>query len=152
MKALKKFRSVDEILDFCIEQEEASVKLYSALAGLAESQKLTKLFQDLAELERRHKMKFQDLKESKTHLCITADAPEIEIRDDLPRLSPSPHKSCQGAIGLAIKKETIAAILYTKLAEVVNDENIRNMLWAIAEEERRHKHHFDTEYEKCISV
>lgn len=149
MKAFKKFKSVNEILDFCIEQEEASVKLYSALAGMMEGSELTRLFQGLAELEERHKKQFQDLKESKTQLCITANAPEIEIREDLPRLTPSPHMGCKGAIGFAIKKEAIAAILYTKLAELVDDENIRNVLWAIADEETRHKHHFDTEYEKC---
>ena len=150
MKAFGKFTSVDEILDFCVEQEEASVKLYSALAGLMERSELSRLFQDLAELEERHKEKFLDLKESKTQLCVAANVPEIEIREDLPPLSPGPRMGCQQAIGLAIKKEVIAAVLYTKFAEIVDDEDVRNILWAIADEEMRHKHHFDTEYEKCI--
>ena len=150
MKAFRKFTSVDEILDFCIEQEEASVKLYSALAGLTEGSELIRLFKDLAELEARHKEKFLDLKDSKTQLCVAAKVPETEIREDLPPLSPGPNMGCQQAIGLAIKKEAIAAILYTKLAEIVEDQNVRNMLWAIADEEIKHKHHFDTEYEKCI--
>jgi rubrerythrin len=150
MKALKKFTSVDEILGFCIEQEEASVRLYSALAGLWERSELTRLFNDLAELEARHKKKFEDLRGSRTQLCVGAKAPKIEIRDDLPRLRPGPHMDCHGAIGLAIKKEVIAAVLYTKLAELVDDENVRNMLWSIAEEEVQHRRYFDAEYAKCI--
>jgi rubrerythrin len=149
VKALKKFTSADDILDFCIEQEEASLRLYSALADLMEQSEMALLFQDLAALEAGHKKKFQDLKESKTQLCVEANPPEIEIRDDLPPLSAGRHMGCQQAIGLAIKKEVIAALLYTKLAEIVEDEDARNLLWAIADEERRHKHHFDAEYEKC---
>ena len=152
MQAFKKFASIDEILDFCIEQEEASLKLYSALADLMEHPEMTRLFQNLAELEARHKQKFQDLKKSKAQLCVGAEVPEIEIREDLPAMSADPHLDCQHAIGLAIKKEVIAAILYTKLAEITDDENIRNMLWAIADEERQHRHYFDTEYEKCNSL
>jgi rubrerythrin len=152
MKAFGKFTSVDEILDFCIEQEEASFKLYSALADLMERSETTRLFKDLAALEAGHKQKFQDLKESKTQLCVGANAPEIEVREDLPPMSQDSHMGCQQAIGLAIKKEVIASLLYTKLAEIVKDENIRNLLWAIADEETRHKHYFDTEYEKCIST
>jgi rubrerythrin len=152
MKALKKFTSVDEILDFCIEQEEASFKLYSALADLMDRSEMTRLFQKLAEVEVRHKQKFQDLKESKTQLCVGSNVPEIEVREDLPAMGPEPHMACQQAIGLAIKKEVIAAILYTKLAEIVEDENVRNILWAIADEERQHKHYFDTEYDKCVGT
>ena len=113
---------------------------------------MTRLFQKLAELEARHKKKFLDLKESKTQLCVAADVPDVEIRGDLPAMSLGPNMGCQQAIGLAIKKEVIAAILYTKLAEIVDDENLRNMLWAIADEERQHRRYFDTEYEKCIST
>jgi rubrerythrin len=152
MKAFEKFSSADEILDFCIEQEEASFKLYSALADLMEQPEMARLFKELAALEAGHKQKFQDLKEGKTQLCVGTNAPEIEIREDLPPVSPSPHMGCQQAIGLAIKKEVIAAVLYTRLAEIVEDENFRNLLWAIADEERRHKLHFDTEFEKCLAT
>jgi rubrerythrin len=150
MKALQKFSSVDEILDFCIEQEGASSKLYSALADLMEQSEMTRLFNELAELEAGHKQKFLALKESKTQLCIRATPPEIETRDDLPPMGQAHHMGCKQAIGLAIKKEVIAALLYDKLAEIVEDENLRNLLWAVADEERRHKHHFDAEYERCV--
>lgn len=128
MKAFKDLTSIDEIVDFCIEQEEASIKLYSALAGLVEQSEMSRLFQDLAELEARHRETFQDLKESKTQVCVGASAPEIEIREDLPPMNLDPQMGCQQAIGLAIKKEVIAATLYTKLAEIVEDENVRNVL------------------------
>lgn len=149
MTVFEKHTSVDEILDFCIEQEEASFKLYSALADLMEQSEMTRLFKELAALEAGHKQRFQDLKKRKIQLCVEANAPEIEFREDLPPIGPGFHMGCQQAIGLAIKKEVIAAVVYTKLAEIVKDENLRNLLWSIADEERRHKLHFDSEYEKC---
>jgi len=151
MKTFKKLTSVDEILDFCIEREEGSFQLYSVLADLMDQSDVAKLFRDLATLEATHKQKFQNLKESKTQLCVEAKAPEIEIREDLPPRSLVSDMGCQQAIGLAIKKEVMAAILYTKLAELVEDEEVRNTLWAIADEERRHRHYFDTAYEKCVA-
>jgi rubrerythrin len=150
MKAFDRLTSVDAILNFCIEQEEASAKLYSDLAGMMEYPEITQLFKELAERETEHRKKFQEVKAGKAQLCVGSHAPEIEIREDLPPLSPGPHMSCQQAIGLAIKKEIIAATVYSKLAESVEDKNLRNILLAIADEETKHKHHFDTEYEKCL--
>jgi len=151
MKAFKKFTSVDEILDFCIEREEGSFQLYSVLADLMDQSDVAQIFRDLATLEASHRKKFQELKESRTQLCVRAKSPEIDIREDLPPLSLVPDMGCQNAIGLAMKKEVIAALLYTKLAEIVEDENVRSTLWAIADEERRHREHFDTAYEKCVA-
>jgi rubrerythrin len=150
--ALRKFTSVEEILGFCIEQEEASAKLYSALAGFVDREEVIELFHHLSQLETTHRQKLLELKAAKIQLCVGSNAPEIDIRADLPLLHAGPNMGCREAIGLAIKKEIISATLYTSLAEIVDDETVRSVLLAIAEEETKHKHHFDAEYDKCVET
>ena len=58
--------------------------------------------------------------------------------------------SCRDALKVAIDKEDIAFRLYADMAANAEDEQSRNMLYELAEEEERHKQKCQAQYNTLI--
>jgi len=63
---------------------------------------------------------------------------------------PKPNMEYQEALVLAMKKEKTAYRLYNDLALQTDDLQIRNSLLALAQEEAKHKLHFEKIYDEEI--
>lgn len=59
---MKKFRSVDEVLDFAINREIDAQKFYMELADFVEKPEMAKVLSDLASEEVEHKEKLEAVK------------------------------------------------------------------------------------------
>lgn len=144
------FKSVDEILDFAITNEENAATFYTALAGQVKHDGLRKVFETFAKEEKGHKAKLQGIKEGKTLRAAKGGVPDLKISDYLVEEEPGPDMNYQDALILAMKQEKAAFKLYSDLAASTDDENLCTLFTGLAQEEAKHKLKFEIEYEDNI--
>ena len=137
-----------EVLELAIAKEVEAYNFYLALADRVKDRQISKAFKDLAKEELEHKAKLE-LEVMKTGRTIAVEQkllrPEREyILSD----NDSPlDMDYKDMLLLGIEKEEAAFRTYVNLVASVMDEESREVLLAIAEEEVKHKLRFETEYE-----
>ena len=146
-----KVNSIEEILEFAISREVEAYHFYLALARRVNTQQLRKVFEDLAQEELEHKAKLE-LEIIKTGKTVTEELPpprpdsEYIISDDTSQL----NMGDKDMLMLGIEKEEAAFRTYVNLLANVHDEQSREVLLAIAEQEVKHKLRFETEYDMWL--
>jgi rubrerythrin len=73
---------------------------------------------------------------------------DLRISDYVVASAPGPDISYQDALILAMKKEKAAFRLYNDLAGLADDEGLRDLFLALAQEEAKHKLRFEVEYDE----
>jgi rubrerythrin len=150
-KTMKEFGFVDDILDFAIEREEEAAAFYTDLAAKMDRAWMRQVFEDFAGEERGHKQKLLGVKSGKTALFTGQKVMDLKIGDYLVDVEPEQagqDLDYQQALIVAMKKEKAAFKLYSDLAASTDDENLRNLLLSLAQEEAKHKLRFELEYDE----
>ena len=147
---MSQWNSTDEILDFAIKNEEEAARFYTDLAEKAKLASLRKVFEDFAREEQGHRAKLLGIKKSGKMEPATGQIADLKIGDYLVDAEPEPDMDVQQALILAMKQEKAAFKLYTDLAAAAPDEDLRGLLLALAQEEAKHKLHFEVEYDDYI--
>jgi len=111
---------------------------------------MRKMFEDFAREEQEHKAKLLRVKQSGKFEPATGQILDLKIGDYLVDTEPVPDMDYQQALILAIKREAAAIKLYSDLASVAPDEDLRRLLLTLSEEETKHKHRFEVEYDDHI--
>lgn len=141
----------DEILEFAIAREVEAYNFFMALAERVESPEIAKVFEDLAkeELEHKAKLELELIKTGKTLPKIEKVAiPEHDyITSDVNSVLDMDYKD---VLMLGMEKEEASFRTYVNLIPSVHDEESREVLMALAEEEVKHKLRFETEYELLL--
>jgi rubrerythrin len=144
-----KVNSDQEILEYAISREIEAHYFFLALAGRVEDPKMRQVFEDLAaeELEHKAKLELEIIKAGKT-------LPEQQIPPGRPESGYIMSDSnapldidYTDMLLLGIQKEDAAFRMFVNLIPDVQDEESREVLLALAEEEVRHKLRFQTEYD-----
>ena len=139
--------SVNEILDFAIGKEEEAAAFYTDLAGRVDKPWMKKVFQDFANEEKGHKAKLEAVKQGKQLEPAKDKVLDLKLADYLVEDEISPDMDYQQALIVAMKAEKSAYKLYSNLADVTHDENLRSTFQALAQEEAKHKLRFEIEYD-----
>jgi rubrerythrin len=147
---MQRFQSVDEILDFAIKEEQEAADFYMELAGKMDKSWMQKLFEDFSAEERGHMQKLLSVKMGERLLPAAEKVMNLKIADYLVDIEPSEEMGYQDALILAMKKEKAAFKLYTDLAAATNEEDIKQSLLALAQDEARHKLRFEIEYDNLL--
>jgi rubrerythrin len=142
--------TVDEILDFAIDQEQQAADFYEDVAQRAESAKMKEMLMDFHEEEKKHKKILQHVKSGEHELTPEQEVLNLKISDYLVEVKFSENISYQDALIIAMKKERAAYQLYTDMAEKIPDSNLREVLIGLAREEEKHKLFFETEYDEHV--
>lgn len=146
---MKTFASSDDILDFAISEEEAAAKFYSDLALKMDRAWMRQVFEDFAKEELGHKAKLLAVKAGKLLISAEAKVMDLKIGDYLVDIDPDAEAlSYQEALIVAMKKEKAAFKLYSDLAATTDNEDVRQLLLSLAQEEARHKLRFELEYDE----
>ena len=148
---MQTFGSVDEILDFAIKEEQEAADFYMGLAGKMDKPWMKEVFEDFSAEERGHMQKLLSVKTGQRLLPAAEKVMDLKIADYLVDVEPSGEMGYQEALILAMKKEKAAFKLYTDLAAATNDEDIKQSLLALAQDEARHKLRFEIEYDNLLS-
>lgn len=147
---MQQWKSVDEILDFAIAQEEQAAKFYTDLAGKMDRQWMSKIFKDFAQEEVGHKNKLLDIKAGKRLIPAEKKVLDLKIGDYLTDVEPSEGMDYQQALIVAMKKEKKAFKMYTDLAAATDDEGLQAVFLSLAQEEAKHKLRFEIEYDDFV--
>ena len=147
---MKEWKAPEDILDFAIENEQSAVDFYRELAGKATKPWVRELFEEYAKEEEVHKANIEAVKAGQKLKPVSAKVLDLKLGDYLVAVEPTPDMDYQAALVLAMKREKAAFRLYTALASKVEDEELRNLFLRLAQEEAKHKLHFEIEYDEHI--
>ncbi len=147
---MQQWKSVDEILDFAIHQEEEAYKFYTDLAGRMDREWMSEIFKSFAKEEQGHKKKLMDIKAGKRLASAEKKVLDLKIGDYLVDVEPTPNMDYQEALVVAMKKEKKAFKMYNDLAQATDDVNLQNIFLSLAQEEAKHKLRFELEYDDII--
>jgi rubrerythrin len=147
---MKEWRSIKEVLDFAIGEEEAAAEFYQKLSTTMKSQHMRQIFLDFADEEKGHKAKLLKVKEGHAIISSRSKVNDLKIGDYLVDPDPVSDIDYQQALTLAMKKEKAAFKLYTNLAAMVKDGTLRETFLGLAQEEAKHKLRFEVEYDEEI--
>ncbi len=147
---MKTFGSTDEILDFAIEREEEAAAFYRSLTDKAKWPWMTDTFEEFAREEDRHKAKLIGIKKGNLLINAAEKVTDLKIGDYLADPEPSGELDYQNVLILAMKREKKAFKLYSDLAAMIEDANLREVFLSLAQEEAKHKLRFELEYDEHI--
>ena len=143
---MKTFKSFDEVMDFAINEEVKAVKFYRMLADYVEKPEMAEVLSGLALQESEHKSKLEAVKAGR----ITLDEQvvgDLGIADHVKDVKPYAKMNYVDLLVIGMKKEEAARKLYTDLATVAQNQEIRDIFLKLAKEEAEHKLRFELEYD-----
>ncbi len=146
-----RFTADDEILEFAIAREVEAYYFYLALASRISSPPMRKVFEDLAkeELEHKEKLELEIIKLGKIVPQQMPEPPDQKDNEILDKLGFT-VMDYKDMLLLGIEKEKVSFRTYIDLLPTVHNEQSRETLLALAEEEVKHKLRFENEYEMMI--
>jgi len=147
---MQEFNSINEILDFAIQNEQNAVDFYNELAEIARSEDMKSIFSQFAREEMGHKAKLLKIKEEGIMTIITEKVLDLKISDFVVRTEAKENMSYEEALVLAMKREKAAFRLYSKLSEKMDNAELRSIFESLALEESRHKLRFEVEYDEYV--
>lgn len=148
---MNQWESVDEVLDFAIEREQEAVRFYTDLAAKMDKPGTKEIFQQFAREEAGHRKKLMDVKKSGHLQPSTKEVLDLKIGDYLVEVDPTTDElDYQNALILAMKREKAAFKLYTNLAAATGDAGLKATMFALAQEEAKHKLRFEMEYDDNV--
>ena len=147
---MKEFESINDILDFAMNEEQQAVEFYTTLAGQAQTDDMRRIFEEFANEEIAHKARLSKIKEEGTYNTPVEKIADLKIADYMVNVKVTPDMSYQDALVVAMKKEKAAFKLYTALADRAPDDNMRNVFLSLAQEESKHKLRFELEYDEYV--
>jgi rubrerythrin len=147
---MKEFTSVNDILDFAIEQEQDAVDFYTRLAEQSENENMKNNFIQFAHEEMAHKAKLLDVKLKGFFEMSLEKIADLKISDYIVKSHTGPNMTYQDALILAMNKEKAAFKLYTRLSEKAPNAELKNLFQMLAQEEAKHKLRFEIEYDDYI--
>jgi rubrerythrin len=142
--------TVDEILDYAIDQEQQAADFYTSLAGRAEKAGMKELLLEFAEEEKRHKARLLEVKSGERELTPEQEVLDLKISDYLVEVDAGEDISYQDALIVAMKKERAAYELYSDMAAKVPESHLRQVFVGLAKEEAKHKLFFESEYDERV--
>jgi rubrerythrin len=143
---MENFESVDEILDFAIGREIEAIRLYIDLAKKVEKPEMQKVLKGFTMEEQEHRIKLEDAK-AIGFVLKEEEVWNLGIADDIEGGEVRPDMSYADILIFAMKKENVAFQLYTDLAKMAQDEEMKDMFLQLAQEEAEHKLRFEMEYD-----
>jgi rubrerythrin len=138
-----------EILELAISREVEAINLYLAMAEFFVKKDISSVLIDIANEEMKHKndLELEVMKLGHT-VEIERDFASVSMSDpDLAEGLLLPEMNYKDFLALAIKKEDEAFRFYIDMLESIKDHQSREVVYALAQEEARHKHRFEIEYE-----
>jgi rubrerythrin len=144
--------TAEEVLEVAEKMERQAARFYRKAAGMYDDPKISKLFSDLAQWEKRHIEVFADMKdrlaqqtgEGGRFALDRAETSSLEVPLAVFNEYSEPAKELTGrearveVLQLAIKKERYTIGYYTALTEFTLGSDNTRIIKDILEEERRH--------------
>ena len=147
---MNKLSTVDDVLDFAIGGESKASELYTEMAAMVENPWISKTLEGMAQEELQHEKKLKAVRARK--LTLNRDqVGDLGIADTGEKPEPHAKMNYRELLAYAIKKEGISQGLYSRMATIFDEPELRDMFLKLDEEEADHKRTFETQYESLMS-
>lgn len=147
---MEDFEADEDILKFAIDREARANRFYVALAERMADPEMREVFEILAQDELEHKAKLE-LEVMKTGKVVASDRRAGRFEDEgAVDVVGMLHMDYKNALAIGIDKERASFRLYADWMVTAEDEEQREMLLSLAEEEAKHKARLELEYEMLI--
>ena len=140
------FKSDGEVLDYAISCEKESYDFYIELMKLVSKPEVRSVFESFATDELRHAAKLQSVRNGRIKIT-PEDIGSLGIAEKTPSGNIKPDMRYVDALRVAMNKEKTAFRLYTKLASLSTDTEVKRMFSLLAQEEAKHKLSLELEYD-----
>jgi rubrerythrin len=144
------FETIDQILDFAIENEQEAVDFYNNIASQASNDEMKQTFAQFAQEEMGHKARLLKIKDTGSVDFSVEKVKDLKIADYTVSAKPTPNMTYQDALVLAMRKEKAAFKLYLMLSEKAENADMKQLFLGLAMEESKHKLRFELEYDEFV--
>ena len=145
LKDQVKSMDMSGIVEMCINQEQQAIDLYTLARDQAKDESARQKFQELVDMETVHKVSLSNFE---IENYIELPPADLKVTDYLMEPELKDNMTTQEIIILAAKREDKTARMYQDLADHFNfDKKLNTFFQMMADEELRHKHDLETEYE-----
>ncbi len=142
--------TLQEIIDYAILREEEAHTFYKQVAEMSDKEAIRELFLEYAKEELVHKAKLQKFDVSAIGTVNTQEIANLKIAEHVEEIVPTADMSYQDALILGMQKEKDAYKLYMGLAGSTDNPAAKELFNVLAQEEAKHKLHFETQYDDYI--
>lgn len=151
---MEQFNSIDAVLKRAIQLEDEAMTLYSSAAQTVKDDAVRQRLEEMAEQERGHKSKLEDVLAGNVRWAIRRSKaePVIDLRlsDHLVGGSLEPNADYQDVLLFAARREKAAHDFYKAMGEMIDDKLTQNLFEMLAQEELRHKYVLEKTYEEVV--
>ena len=147
---MEKYNSIDEVLNFAIEQEQGEVDFYNELADNMNMLKVEQLFRDIAIEKQNHILKLESIRISgnfdhHSYDQIKELKTDHYIADvDYSNKTPNYHD----ALIMAMEKEKATFMFYWDLAERVSSPDLQDLFYMLALHEAKQKVKMEIQFDR----
>ena len=142
--------NVEEILDFAIQREQEAHDFYMGLAKKMDRPGMKETFTQFAGEELGHRKKLESIKSGKRLMPSAQKVLNLKIAEYTVDVDPNEDLDYQNALIVAMKREKASYKLYTDLAALVGEDDLKQTFLGLAQEEAKHKLRFEVEYDDVI--
>lgn len=143
---MKEFHTVDEVLNFAIAKEIAAHRFYDELAQWAERPEAARLFEEFAVDELQHRIRLEAIKAGEVTIQ-DEEVGSLGIADSLETVEPKVNMTYDQSLVVGMQREKNSFRLYTRLASIARDQDVKDMFSKLAQEEAQHKLQLEIEYD-----
>jgi len=148
---MERFNNIDNIFDFAIDSEQEAFDFYMGLASRMTNNEMKLVFEGFAKEELGHKTKLIKIKEEGISDSFENEkVADLKMDEYIVHANPSANMTYQDALILAMKKEKSAFKLYSKLASIAMNQELKMLFLLLAQEEAKHKLRFEVEYDEFV--
>lgn len=145
------FKTIDDILDFAINEEQKASDLYASLAGRSRNKMIQEVFEQFSREELGHKKKLESIKSGRVVAVSREKVVDMKIGDYLVDVNKTRDDlTYQESLIVAMKEEKAAFRLYSDLANRTDHPELKQTFLMLAQEEAKHKLRFEIEYDDYV--
>lgn len=144
------FDNLNDVLEFALEKEDASYRLYRNAAAKSPSPASRKMFEEMAEEEAGHKRMIQKMDREKVASYTFKRYPDLKLDELLADVPYRDDMSYQEILIFSIKEEERSYRLYREAEAMADDPEIKRLLLMLANEEKKHKYHLEKLYDEKV--
>jgi rubrerythrin len=138
-----------DFLHLAVDKEISAALLYEKYANLVSSSSSRKLLTDMALMERGHEKKLKNfLKTGSAYFSKIGVIENLYVSDFMSQPVLNESSPIEDVFVFAMKEEQKAVDMYSRLGNLETDNIVKDLFKALADEEKKHKHDLEAEYEK----
>ena len=138
----------NDILNYAIERENEAAEFYRYMQDIVKFENQKELLKDYELMEESHARALKTISESSIEEISISQVENLKISDYVVEKQPSPDMTYQDIIIIAMKREEAANRLYSQMAQSISEPKIKKLFEKLAEEELKHKLHFEKIYDE----